>query len=78
MGKMSDLYIVIQTELEKGIYPATIASALGINAEMVYDVLEQMEAMDEMPQEPLPTDDEIDEMAKYYGYGQEEYCEFDR
>lgn len=77
MSVMGELYYDIQTELEKGTYPATVARLLGVSTEMVYDVLEQMEAMDEMPEEPVPTDDEIDEMAEYYGYG-EQYCEFDK
>jgi len=80
MSTMSELYYDIQKELQKGTFPATIARTLGIDTELVYDVLEQMEAMDEMPQEPAPTDLELDEMAEYYkGYApQKEYCEFDR
>ena len=76
MSVTSELYYDIQTELEKGTFPATVARMLGISTEMVYDVLEQMEAMDEMPTEPLPTDDEIDDMAEFYGYANEA-CEFD-
>ena len=52
MSVTSELYYDIQTELEKGTFPATVARMLGISTEMVYDVLEQMEAMDEMPTEP--------------------------
>ena len=50
----------------------------------VYDVLEQMECLDEeraladMPESPDLTDAELAAMAEYYGYGKEEYCEFDR
>jgi hypothetical protein len=67
MSVMGELYYDIQKELEKGTFPATVARMLGISTEMVYDVLEQMEAMGEMPQEPMPTDDEIDAMAEFYG-----------
>ena len=77
MSVMGELYYDIQTELEKGTFPATIARMLDINLSMVYDVLEQMEAMDEMPAEPMPTDDDIDDMAEFYGYA-DQACEFDR
>lgn len=38
---------------------------------------EEIDAMANMPTEPMPTDAEIAEMAEYYGYGSEAHCEFD-
>lgn len=38
---------------------------------------EEMDAMLNMPTDPMPTDAEINAMAEYYGYGSEAYSEFD-
>lgn len=38
---------------------------------------EEIDAMANMPEEPMPTDAQIAEMAEYYGYGSEAQCEFD-
>ena len=74
---MSNLFIDIQNELESGTHPALIAKTYNIPLTMVYDVVEAVEAMEEMPTSPMPTDEEIDSMAEYYGYGRDELSEFD-
>lgn len=38
---------------------------------------EEIDAMLNMPEEAMPTDAEINEMAEYYGYGSEGFNEFD-
>ena len=71
MSKMSELSYDIETMLADGVHPVKIVRALGVELTTVYDVLEQMECLD-------LTDVELAAMAEYYGYGKEEYCEFDR
>ena len=84
MSKMSELNYDIETMLADGVHPVKIVQALGVELTTVYDVLEQMECLDEeraladMPESPDLTDAELAAMAEYYGYGKEEYCEFDR
>ena len=84
MSKMSELSYDIETMLADGVHPVKIVQALGVELTTVYDVLEQMECLDQeraladMPESPDLTDAELAAMAEYYGYGKEEYCEFDR
>lgn len=84
MSKMSELSYDIETMLADGVHPVKIVRALGVELTTVYDVLEQMECLDEeraladMPKSPNLTDVELAAMAEYYGYGKEEHCEFDR
>ena len=84
MSKMSELNYDIETMLADGVHPTMIAKTLGVDLPSVYDVLEQMECLDQeraladMPQSPKLTDAELAAMAEYYGYGKEEYSEFDR
>ena len=83
MSKMSELSYDIETMLADGVHPVKIVRALGVELTTVYDVLEQMECLDEeraladMPALPL-SEAELAAMAEYYGYEKEEYCEFDR
>lgn len=84
MSKMSELSYEIETMLAAGAHPTKIARTLGVELPTVYDVLEQLECLDEeqaladMPYaEPL-SESELVEMAEYYGYERQEYCEFDR
>lgn len=83
MSKMSELSYDIETMLADGVHPTMIAKTLGVDLPSVYDVLEQLECLDEeqaladMPAQPL-SNAELNEMAEYYGYQKEEYCEFDR
>ena len=83
MSKMSELSYDIETMLADGVHPVKIVRALGVDLTTVYDVLEQMECLDEeraladMPELPL-SEAELAAMAEYYGYEKEEYCEFDR
>ena len=82
MSKMSELSYDIETMLAAGSHPVMIAKTLRIDLPSVYDVLEQMECLDEeqaladMPELPL-SDVELNEMAEYYGFDREEYNEFD-
>jgi hypothetical protein len=84
MSKMSELSYDIETMLAAGTHPVKIARALGVELPTVYDVLEQLECLDEeqaladMPQDGPLSDAELNKMAEYYGYKKEEYCEFDR
>jgi hypothetical protein len=83
MSKMSELSYDIETMLANGVHPVKIVRALGVELTTVYDVLEQMECLDEeraladMPELPL-SEAELTAMAEYYGYQKEEYSEFDR
>jgi len=83
MSKMSELSYDIETMLADGSHPTTIAKTLGVDLPTVYDVLEQLECLDEeqaladMPELPL-NDAELNQMAEYYGFDREEYNEFDR
>ncbi len=83
MSKMSELSYDIETMLADGVHPVKIVRALGVELTTVYDVLEQMECLDEeraladMPELPL-SEAELTAMAEYYGYQKEEYSEFDR
>ena len=83
MGKMSDLSIDIQNLLESEVAPAQVAAILQVDVSLVYDVIEQIQCMEEeqafseMPELPPLTDNDLLQMAEYYGYGREEYCEFD-
>lgn len=83
MSKMSELSYDIETMLADGVHPVKIVRALGVELTTVYDVLEQMDCLDEeraladMPELPL-SEVELEAMAEYYGYEKEEYCEFDR
>jgi len=83
MSKMSELSYDIETMLADGVHPVKIVRALGVELTTVYDVLEQMECLDEeraladMP-ELLLSEAELTAMAEYYGYQKEEYSEFDR
>lgn len=83
MSKMSELSYDIETMLADGVHPTTIAKTLGIELPTVYDLLEQLECLEEeqaladMPELPL-SDAELNEMADYYGFDREEYNEFDR
>lgn len=82
MSKMSELSYDIETMLADGVHPAAIAKTLGIELPTVYDLLEQLECLEEeqaladMPELPL-SDAELNEMADYYGFDREEYNEFD-
>lgn len=83
MSKMSELSYDIETMLADGVHPTAIAKTLGIELPTVYDLLEQLECLEEeqaladMPELPL-SDAELNEMADYYGFNREEYNEFDR
>ena len=83
MSKMSELSYDIETMLAAGSHPTMIAKTLGVDLPTVYDVLEQLECLDEeqaladMPELPL-SDAELNQMAEYYGFDREEYNEFDR
>jgi len=83
MSKMSELSYDIETMLAEGVHPVKIVRALGVELTTIYDVLEQMDCLDEeralaeMPELPL-SEAELTAMAEYYGYEKEEYCEFDR
>jgi len=83
MSKMSELSYDIETMLADGVHPVKIVRVLGVELTTVYDVLEQMECLDEeraladMPELPL-SEAELTAMAEYYGYQKEEYSEFDR
>lgn len=83
MSKMSELSYDIETMLADGVHPTAIAKTLGIELPTVYDLLEQLECLEEeqaladMPELPL-SDAELNEMADYYGFDREEYNEFDR
>ena len=83
MSKMSELSYDIETMLADGVHPVKIVRALGVELTTIYDVLEQMDCLDEeralaeMPELPL-SEAELTAMAEYYGYEKEEYCEFDR
>ena len=83
MSKMSELSYDIETMLADGVHPTMIAKTLGVELPTVYDVLEQLESLDEeqaladMPELPL-NDAELNQMAEYYGFDREEYNEFDR
>lgn len=80
---MSELSYDIETMLADGVHPTAIAKTLGIELPTVYDLLEQLECLEEeqaladMPELPL-SDAELNEMADYYGFNREEYNEFDR
>ena len=82
MSKMSELSYDIETMLADGVHPATIAKTLGVELPTIYDLLEQLECLEEeqaladMPELPL-SDAELNEMAEYYGFDREEYNEFD-
>jgi hypothetical protein len=82
MSKMSELSYDIETMLAEGSHPTMIAKTLKIDLPSVYDVLEQLECLDEeraladMPELPMG-DAELNEMADYYGFDREEYNEFD-
>jgi hypothetical protein len=84
MSKMSELSYDIESMLSSGGHPVSIARTLGVDLPMIYDVLEQLECLDEeqaladMPQDDPVSEAEIIEMAEYYGYESEEYNEFDR
>ena len=83
MSKMSELSYDIEIMLADGVHPVKIVRALGVELTTVYDVLEQMECLDEeraladMPELPL-SDAELNQMAEYYGFDREEFNEFDR
>ena len=80
---MSELSYDIETMLTDGVHPTMIAKTLGVDLPTVYDVLEQLECLDEeqaladMPELPL-NDAELNQMAEYYGFDREEFNEFDR
>ena len=84
MSKMSELSYEIETMLSAGNHPTKIARTLGVELPTVYDVLEQLECLDEeqaladMPQDEPLSEKELTAMAEYYGYERQEYCEFDR
>ena len=82
MSKMSELSYDIETMLADGVHPTMIAKTLGVDLPWVYDVLEQLECLDEeqaladMPAQPL-SNAELNEMAEYYGYSLDPGSEFD-
>lgn len=75
MSVMSNLHMDIQDMLEQGHSPWAVAKTLEVPVSWVYEVYEQL--VEDMPESPEMTEEEIDKMAEYYGHGQEQYCEFD-
>ncbi len=75
MSVMSDLHAEVQMMLEQGHAPWAIAQTLEIPVSWVYEVFEQM--TEDMPEAAEMSEEEIDKMAEYYGYGIEANCEFD-
>ncbi len=47
MSKMAELYLDIETMLEKGTHPATISAVLDVPVVFVYDVIETLEGQTE-------------------------------
>jgi sugar-specific transcriptional regulator TrmB len=47
MSKMAELYLDIETMLEKGNHPATISAVLDVPVVFVYDVIESLESKSE-------------------------------
>jgi len=76
MSKMSDLFIEIQELLEEGKHPSYISMMLDVPVQTVYDVLDQLQAIDDQRDTDFPSEAELDAMADYYA-AKEEYCEFD-
>lgn len=76
MSVMSDIYTEIQIMLEQGHSPQAIAQVLEVPVSWIYEVYEQL--TEDMPQVQDPTEDELDDMADYYGnYSAEQYHEYD-
>ena len=64
MSKMNELYMEIEEQLTRGRVPSIIAKDLEVPIHWVYEV--QADLYAELPDIPLPTDEELDKMARHY------------
>lgn len=64
MSQMNNLYLNIEEQLTKGRIPSIIAEELEVPIHWVYEVQADMYA--ELPDLPVPTDEELTKMANYY------------
>lgn len=64
MSTMNKLYMDIEEQLTQGRIPSIIAEDLNVPVHWVYEV--QADLYAELPDLPLPTDEELSEMANHY------------
>lgn len=80
MSAMSELALRIEELYFEGyMTEQEIAADCKCPVDMVKQYIKQLEAemMSELPEDPMPTDEEVEAMAQHYGYGKEVYNEFD-